>query len=107
MAYCLPSDVRLLIHTDLEDTEIEDLIREADVELDGMLGGASMSSDLKKYCSKRLTAIVIARRDPVQYSLGGIRVDYGERIRDWNREVKRKVAKTTGAFWAVADPLED
>ena len=107
MAYCLPSDVRLLIHTDLEDSEIEDLIREADAELDEMLGGASMSSDLKKYCSKRLAAITIARREPAQYSLGNIRVDYGKRVAWWSSEVKRKVVRVTGSLWAVADPLED
>ncbi|GAG90841.1 unnamed protein product, partial [marine sediment metagenome] len=46
-------------HSD-EPDEIEDLITEADRDIDLRLGSSTLSDDLKKTCSALLAAIMIA-----------------------------------------------
>lgn len=93
MAYAKPSDVRLLIQTDLKDDELEDLIALADDELDQRLGGATMGTDQKKNCSMRLAAVTVAQRGPASYSIGSVRVQQGDRVEKWERYVKVAVKR--------------
>ena len=106
MPYCTASDVRLLINTSLSDDDIGSLITLADAELDALLGGASMSSTLKKGCSMRLTAIMIAGRQPQQQRIGAYSEGWGGRIAEWRRWVNRAVARAAGR-WHTVDPLEE
>lgn len=106
MAYCTADDVKLLIRTNLSDANITSLIAQADADLDDMLGGASMSTTLKKSCSMRLTAIMIAQRQPTSSRILGASVTYGDRVKQWKQEVKNRVAKAVGR-WHIKDPLEE
>lgn len=106
MAYCKSSDVRLLIRTDLEDDEIEDLIALGDSDLDDLLGGASMTATQKKKCSMRLAAAAIADREPASFSMGKVRIDNYDRAQRWRKYVNRQVARAVGR-WHYVDPLED
>lgn len=104
MVYCVAADVRLIIHTDLVDTDIEKLVVFSDEELDQKLGGASLSTDLKKNCSMMLTAMKIAERTPEAYSIGSVRMQHGKRAVNWRRSVNKIVARAVGR-WDVVDPL--
>ena len=106
MPYCLHQDVRLLVDTALEDEEIEDLIELADEELDGLLGGASMSNQMKKACSMRLTAIMIVENQPESIRMGGLSMKYVDCATRWRKWVNLKVAKSVGR-WHTVDALED
>lgn len=61
MPYCTPTNVKQLIHTDKTNTEITQLIADADLDLDDRLNGAYMNDSIKRLCSMRLAAIVIAQ----------------------------------------------
>lgn len=91
MSYCKSSDVRLIVSTDLEDHEIDDLIPLADSDLDDLLQGASMTDIQKKNCSMRLTAIMIANRIPRKESIAGIVTDWTDQIATWQAYVDEKV----------------
>jgi len=106
MTYCNASDVRLLIHTNLTDDEIDDLIPLADSDLDDMLGGASITTTQKKKGSMRGTAIMIAERSPTTYTAGSTRVDYSQRTTEWRNYVRR-VARRLVDRWRVADELDE
>lgn len=106
LAYCTASDVRLLVHTSLSDSDIESLIALADAELDSMLGGASMSTTQKKNCSMRLTAVMIVASQPRREKVGDLVFEYADRVGEWRRYVRRQVARAVGR-WHVVDALED
>lgn len=104
--YCTAPDVKVLIETTLDDEVIEELIDLADANLDEKLGGASLSTILKKRCSMMLTAAMIAERMPQTYSVGSIRISQGPRIENWRRSVNRTVASAVGR-WDVVDSLAE
>jgi len=106
MAYCTATEVKYLINTSLDDTSIGNLIAIADADLDAMLDGASMSVTLKKGCSMRLTAVMIAQRQPQTQRIGEYSDSWGERIREWRSWVNRRVARAVGR-WHTVDPLEE
>jgi len=93
--------VKYLIHTDLDDTAIGNLITLADAELDQMLGSASLADDLLKLCSMLLTAILVARRDPEATTVGSARIQYGSRIEDWRTKVDGVIRRATGSRFKV------
>lgn len=92
MVYCTHADVRLIIDTDLEDSEITSLIVFSDSDLDDLLQGASMTDTQKQKCSMRLCAISIAQRQPVKESTGDLTLDFSGQISGWQRYVDEKVA---------------
>jgi len=67
MPYCVCSDVRKIIDTDLEDESVTELIVQADSEISGR-GLSSIKS--VKLVSMLLTASIIALRDPKSRSIG-------------------------------------
>lgn len=67
-AYAQPSDVRLLINTEKTDAQLTALIAETDYDLDSRLNGYSMDATIKKFCSSRLAAIIIAQSQRGIYS---------------------------------------
>ena len=87
VAYCSATEVAYLVHTDLDDTAIGILITLADAELDQMLGGSTLATNLLKLCSMMLTAILVAQRDPEATTLGSARIQYGSRVEDWRGRV--------------------
>lgn len=103
--YCDASDVKLIIATELESYDIEELIDMADRDLDKRLGGASLDTDLKKDCSMMLTAIKIAERTPQTYSIGSIRISQGARIENWRKSANKIIARAVGR-WDVVDGLQ-
>lgn len=101
MSYCTDDDVRLHIAHGMDPDDVARLIQQADAELDTMLGSHSMSTDLKKRCSSLLTAIMIARRLPKNYTVGTARVTHGDRGPGWRRTVDELVATVTGGKFHV------
>ena len=93
MAYCKSSDVKILVETTLDDELIEELIEISDADLDSMLGGSSLGTQLKKRCSMMLTAATIAEKYPRSYTVGSARIDMGTKIRDWRSQVRDIVAR--------------
>lgn len=57
-----------MISTEKNDLELTRLIADADLDLDDRLNGAAMDSTIKRFCSMRLTAIVIAQSQRGVYS---------------------------------------
>lgn len=98
MAHTTAAQVAYFINTSVASGTITSMIALSDAELDGMLGGASMSTNLKALCSARLCAIMLAQRDPQARTVGGAEVDFGARIRDWRDFVDRQVAIATKDF---------
>jgi hypothetical protein len=95
--YCLPSDVRLLIASDLTDTQLTWIITRVDVDLDNLLDGAAMTDDLKRNCSMRLTAIVAAGYQKAETDvIGGPSSNQGGCIAEWQKYVDDKVAFAKG-----------
>ena len=106
MANCDPQDVKLLISTELEPNEIQDLIAIADNRITRMLGGGSLSTANKKEASMMLTAAMIAERSPGSYRVGDVTVDNQGRAKTWRREAKKIVMSSMKRLQAV-DPLEE
>ena len=67
------------------------MITIADAELDAMLGGSSMASNVKKGCSMRLTALMLAQRDPEIRNLGGTNMVFQSRMTAWRKYVEDRV----------------
>jgi len=99
LAYCLASDVRLIIDTDLTNDELTSLIVFSDSDLDDALQGASMTAVQKQKCSMRLCAIAAANRAPRKEGTGDLQLDYSGQIAEWKRYVDSAVAlaKAAGA----------
>lgn len=96
IVYCTNAQVKYIINTDVDTGDIDNMITLADGELDIMLGGRSMGTNGKAYCSSRLVAIALANRDPETYTVGSQQTNMGSRVRRWQVEVDRRVreAKT-------------
>lgn len=92
MVYCTPADVRLIIDTDMEDSEITSLIVFSDSDLDDLLQGATMSAVQKQKCSMRLCAIAAANRAPRKESTSDLQLDYSGQIMQWQSYVDGAVA---------------
>jgi hypothetical protein len=67
-AYCTVADIKSLIHTEKSDEEITQIITDASLDLDDRLNGAYMNDSIKRLCSMRLAAIVIAQSQRGVYS---------------------------------------
>jgi hypothetical protein len=106
MAYCAPADVKKLINTDLNDTELQAIIADADQDLDDELDGATMTEANKKYCSARLVAIVIGQQQRSIFKADGSTSQGGYSVREWKKEVKEKIGKASGR-WLTVDSLEE
>ena len=63
----------------------------ADAELDAMLDGSSMSSNSKKGCSIRITALMLAQRDPELRTLGSVNMSFSKRMDAWQKYVDDRV----------------
>ncbi len=87
MVYAVPADVRLLINTEKTDAQLTSLIAETDYDLDNRLNGYTMDSTIKKFCSARLAAIIIAQ------SQRGIFSDKPENrsTQEWQTYIDEKV----------------
>jgi len=89
MPYCVPADVKMLIHSELSDNEVSKLITDADIDLDNRLIGKTMSIEIKRLCSMRLAAVVIAQH---QRGIFGENKE-NKSIAEWNQYVDDRVAE--------------
>lgn len=94
--YCTPSDVRLIIHTALDEDDLSRLIVEADTELDELATGLTLSADEKRQCSRLLVAITISNRMPKSYTIGSARIDQGDRVKKWKAKLAEVLRRNTG-----------
>ena len=91
MGYCTVSDVRLLVKTSLTDSEITSLIDLADAQINDIESDNShtFSTSKKRRLSMRMTAILVAAREPEAAGAG----DYGGFARDqitvWQRDIHK------------------
>lgn len=111
MVYSVAADVKTLITTDLSDSAITSIIGDADVDLDDRLNceGVVMASTIKKFCSMRLAAIVIAQKQRTEIrSQDGETTELGWNIKEWNLYVTDKISNTKQVpfprqRWLVSD----
>ena len=89
MPYSSPSNVRLIVETDLTDAEIEDLIAMSDAEIERMIGIQSTPGELVKKLSALITAHAVRTRQPQSLAVGEYREDAGDVMDVWERETER------------------
>ena len=70
MPYSTASDVRRVIHTDLTDTDITQLITQTDTEIDKQLGTQNPLDPLITKLSALITARTIKHRQPQSITIG-------------------------------------
>ncbi len=73
MPYTTPSDVRMVIHTDLTDTDITQLITQTDAEIDKQLGTQDPTDKLIQKLSTLITSRTIKHRQPSSTTIGEYR----------------------------------
>ena len=88
MAYCTASDVRLIIHTSLTDSDITSIIETSDAQIDKRLGAQSSSDKVVKKLSMLLTAKTIKGRQPRSVAVGEYREDSGNILEVWTQEIE-------------------
>jgi len=89
MSYCTASDVRLILETNLTDTEISCVIETSDAEIDKTLGVQGASNKLVKKLSMLLSAHTIKTRQPQSQSIGEYRESSENILEVWEREIER------------------
>ena len=89
MPYCTASDVRMIIHTSLTDTDIVAVIEMSDAEIDKRLGPQSGSDKVIKKLSVLLSAHIIKQRQPRSVAAGEYSEDAGDVLEVWEREIER------------------
>jgi hypothetical protein len=98
--YCLPRDVRKLINTDLTDDQLAAIIVDADYDLDDRLEGVGMKVEVKRLCSMRLAAVVVAQQQASLFRSDGTFLPSGNsNIREWTRFVRQKILAAKGGRW--------
>ena len=98
--YCTPKDVKKLINTDLSDEQLAAIIDDVDRDLDDRLEGRAMKVEIKKLCSMRLAAVVVAQQQTSLFRSDGSFLPSGEgNIKTWSRFVKQKVIAAKGGRW--------
>jgi len=88
MAYCTSSDVRLIIHTSLSDSEITSIIETSDAVIDKRIGAQSSSDKAVKKLSMLVTARTIKARQPRSVAAGEYREDSGDIMEVWASEIE-------------------
>ncbi len=88
MAYCTASDVRLIIHTSLTDSDIASIIETSDAQIDKRLGAQSSSDKAVKKLSMLITARTIKARQPRSVAAGEYREDSGDIMDLWAQEIE-------------------
>ena len=89
MVYCTASDVRMIIHTSLTDTDIASVIEMSDAEIDRRLGPQSGLDKIIKKLSMLLSAHTIKQRQPMSVAAGEYREDSGDILEVWGREIEK------------------
>lgn len=87
MAYCTASDVRLIIHTSLTDSDIASIIETSDAQIDRRLGTQSSSDKVVKKLSMLFTARTIKQRQPDSVAVGEYKESSGDIQATWSREI--------------------
>lgn len=101
MTYCSASDVRLIINTELTDTEITTIIETSDAYIDKLLGAQSGSDRLIKRLSMLLTAKAIKTRHPKSFAIGDYSEAAGSEMEVWEDEIGEIVALYRRGFKRV------
>lgn len=104
MAYSTYSDVRMVIDTELEDSDITSLIVISDAEIDARAMN-TRATNIKKGISVLLTCEWIAKRDPYSRSTGEYRETRMSPMQ-WRAEAEKYIQRTSPSpyLWAN-DPL--
>jgi len=74
LPYSTPADIRAIIHTDLSDAEISDIITQSDAEIDRRIG-PQLSDPLITKLSALITARTIKHRQPTSFTVGEYRTE--------------------------------
>jgi hypothetical protein len=88
VAYCTASDIRLIIHTSLSDTDIASIIETSDAVIDRRIGAQSVSDKAVKKLSMLITARTIKARQPRSVAAGDYREDSGDVMEVWAQEIE-------------------
>lgn len=90
MVYCYPEDVKRIISTNMFDNDIQELIEEADAEIDQECGSQTAGDSYVKKLSMLITAFSIRTKDPNSVSLGEYRESNEVIIKVWAEEIQKK-----------------
>lgn len=91
--FCVATDVRKLINTDLTDFQINEIIVDADADLTNQLNTATMTSSNQKFCSMRLAAITIAQQQRSIFKGDGQLQQIADSIKEWQAFVDKRVGE--------------
>ena len=87
--YCKSSDVKMWISTTVDDELIEELIDQASAEIDKRVGAQSTSdAAIKKLCAL-IVAYGMKIQRPQSETLGTRRVEMGNTLELWEKEIER------------------
>ena len=89
MAYCAPSDVRLVLETVLTDAQIVEVIDMSDAEIDIRLGAQDPGDRVVTKLSALITAHAIKTRQPGSVAVGEYREDSRDVLGVWEGEIER------------------
>ncbi len=81
--------------------DIAKLIILSDEDLDTKLAGSVMTATNKKRCSSFLTAIMIAEKMPDSYTVYGVRINFGNRVKRWQAKVDELIDGASGGEHAI------
>lgn len=87
--YCRPSDVRLLVSTTLEDVDIERFIEQSSAEIENRIGAQSTSDQIVMKLCAFITAYTIRIQRPQSEGIGTRRVEMGNILERWEKEIER------------------
>ena len=88
MVYCSASDVRIIVNTNLTDSQITTIIETSDAYIDKLLGAQSASDKLIKKLSMLITVKTVKTRDPSSFGIGEYSESSGNVISIWDSEIR-------------------
>ena len=108
MAYCTQLQVRGIVDTDMENTEITELIEEVDGFMDLKLNTGSLSAVILRGISKLWTAYRVMLKDPNAQRIGDWSENRSETLRLMKKEIADMIRLADGGITMVvkAEPID-
>ena len=94
MSYCEPKDVLRIIETPMIDDDVQELINEADAEINVDCGTQTVGDLYIRKLSMLITALMIRTKDPSSVSIGEYSESNSKILDLWSqkiKEIKKKI----------------
>ena len=108
MAYCTQLQVRGIVDTDMENTEITELIEEVDGFMDLKLNTGSLSAVILRGISKLWSAYRVMLKDPNALRIGEFSSNRAEQLNLLKKEGDEMIRMADGGIKMVvhAEPID-